>query len=47
METDQFLKDWAAAHKTTPDSKLTEEWFRNDAVVTAAVAKRGKTGVKE
>ena len=44
-ETDRFLKDWAAAHGTTPDSKITEEWFRNDPAIAAAVAKRGKTGL--
>jgi hypothetical protein len=39
--------DWAKAHGVASDSGEAENWFRHDAQVDAAVAKRGKTGVAE
>jgi len=45
VETDGFAADWSKRHSTPIDSKMTEEWYRNDWVVKGAVARRGKLGV--
>lgn len=45
--TEAFLQEWASANHVPFDGKDAEVWFRNDAMVRAAVAKRGRLGIPE
>jgi len=45
--TDRALVDWAKANNLAPDSDAAKQWMRNDPLVKAAVAKRGRLGIPE
>src|SRR5258708_27532730 len=47
IEANQTVIDWAEAHKVKVDGPEATEWFRNDSAIKAAVAKKGKLGVRE
>ncbi|MBI1779476.1 MAG: hypothetical protein HYR63_29440 [Proteobacteria bacterium] len=47
IEANQTVIDWAKTHKVKLDGPEAAEWFRNDAMIKAAVAKKGKLGVPE
>jgi hypothetical protein len=46
-DTNQSLVEWARANHVTVDSEEAKAWERNDSVVKAAVAKKGRLGVPE
>jgi hypothetical protein len=46
-DTNQSLVEWARANHVAVDSEEAKAWERNDSVVKAAVAKKGRLGVPE
>jgi hypothetical protein len=46
-DANQSIIEWAKANHVKPDSEQAENWMRNDRLVKAAVAKKGRAGVPE
>jgi len=43
----RFADKWAAANGADPDSKIVQEWFRNDPAVRRVIERDGKLGIAE